>query len=690
MQKINNKKSNRLINEKNPYLLQHAYNPVEWYPWGEEAFERARKEDKPIFLSIGYSTCHWCHVMAHESFEDEEVAEMMNKVFINIKVDREERPDIDSIYMQVCQMITGSGGWPLTVIMTPDKKPFFAGTYFPKESVINRIGIKDLVSRVDELWRTSKEDILLSADDMVRRISQSSNGQSGEIRENVFYKTKEILGKSYDEVFGGFGNSPKFPIAHNLYFLMSYSYFHEDSDSMGMVNRTLKKMGTGGIYDHIGFGFHRYSTDREWLVPHFEKMLYDQALLLKAYTNAWQITREEYYRKMVYEIIDYVSRELLSEDGGFYSAEDADSEGIEGKFYLWKASELREVLGDDYELCKKYFCVKEEGNYRDERTGKFNGDNILHSGCEYVAVDMDLISEVDKNKIELIRKSLFEVREQRVHPFKDKKILTDWNGLMMESLALAGRVFRERAFTEIAIRNFGYLKSKKTQDGLLFHSIENEIPANLDDYAFLCSGLIELYGTTFDIKYIKEAVAFQEVLIKHFCDEEKGGFFFTSDFSEELIIRKKEIYDGAIPSGNSVQLMNLVRLYRITGDIRFKNVIEEIIRCFSGSINEYPVAYTYFLNSLMLYLNTSREVVLVVKEFEQVVGYLEYLNDKFIPNLSIIVKTETNGDEISEVAKFTSDMIMLDNKPTLYLCSENKCEYPINDDNLIKEKLKAL
>ena len=719
--KINiNQKPNKLINGKNPYLLQHAFNPVDWFPWCKEAFEKARIENKPVFLSIGYSTCHWCHVMAHESFEDKEIAGMMNETFINIKVDREERPDIDSIYMQVCQMITGSGGWPLTVIMTPDKKPFFAGTYFPKESVYGRIGMKELIPKINELWKNRKEDIILSAEDVFQKIqTRSQTSSSAELNKDIFMDTFNLLEDGFDEEFGGFGGKPKFPVPHNLTFLMNYYYFLNDSFlsivitdrtdtkanwALKMVEKTLQKMRMGGICDHVGFGFHRYSTDRFWLVPHFEKMLYDQALLAIAYTEAWKLTKKDEYKKTVYEILNYVSKELTSEESGFYCADDADSEGLEGKFYLWTLNEIKEILTTDIrqpttdkqlptqnsqlktyknelDLALRIFNIKEDGNFHDERTGKYNGKNILHltKTIEELAKEFRMTPGDLLFKIESIRNSLFAAREKRIHPFKDKKILTDWNGLTMSAFAKAGKIFDDETFIRTAENNYKFIKSNLRNESGLLHSHGTQITGNLDDYAFLSWGLLELYDATLNINYLKEAATLQEILFKHFWDESASGFFFTSDDSEELILRKKELYDGAIPSGNSVQLSNLIKLYKLTGDSKYNEFIIKLISEFSGQVNSHPPAYTHFIGSYFLYEYASTEIVFVANSKEEIKPFLDNIGKSNQNNLYILLKDNQNNKDIEKLCQFTKGMEMLDGRPTAYICKNFACEMPINN-----------
>ncbi len=443
-------KPNRLINETSPYLLQHSNNPVDWYPWCDEAFQKAADEDKPVFLSIGYSTCHWCHVMEKESFEDEEVADLMNNVFVSIKVDREERPDIDHIYMMVCQMMTGSGGWPLSIIMTPDRKPFFAGTYFPKENRYGRIGFKELIRSIDNVWKTKRNDIIESADDITNYLKQIYRKDSAaNITEEIVDKAFDHFAKRFDDQYGGFGSSPKFPSPHNLMFLLRYWKKTGNQLALEMVTKTLTNMRMGGIYDHVGFGFHRYSTDKEWLVPHFEKMLYDQAMLIIIYSEAYTATGNCEFNKTAEEIIEYLLRDMDADNGGFYSAEDADSEGEEGKFYVWTKSELLDILGtEDADFATRLFNTTETGNFLEESTKKYNGTNILHLKKPLMNLSEDLGITYDELnlKIESIRKKLYDYRKNRILPFKDDKILLDWNALMIAALSIAGRSFNNKKY----------------------------------------------------------------------------------------------------------------------------------------------------------------------------------------------------------------------------------------------------
>ncbi len=688
--------TNKLINEKSPYLLQHAHNPVNWYPWGEEAFEKARRENKPIFLSIGYSTCHWCHVMEHESFEDTAVANLMNEVFVSIKVDREERPDIDNIYMTVCQMMTGHGGWPLTILMTPDKKPFYAGTYFPKESRFGRPGLIDLIKKVREAWKTQRIEINKSADQVTNYLEQTTITKPGDnLSAKILDDAFQNFSSRYDYKFGGFGNKPKFPSPHNLMFLLRYWNRSKNSKALTIVTKTLKEMRNGGMYDQIGFGFHRYSTDEKWLVPHFEKMLYDQALLSMAYTEAFQATHKPEFRTTASEIFEYVLRDMTSPEGGFYSAEDADSEGKEGKFYLWKSKEVDEILGKDANLFKDYFNIKEDGNFYDEATKTKSSENILHitSSDEEIAKKYNLSVKDLKEKINRNRAKLFEVREKRIHPHKDTKVLTDWNGLMIASLAKAGRVFNNSNLTNAAEKTYSFIKTKlQKPNGELLHRFrdgESKIAGILDDYAFLTWGLLELYESTFKVSYLKEAKNLMDLQIKHFWDNKAGGFFFTSDNSEKLLVRTKDIYDGAIPSGNSVSMLNLLRLSRLLANTEYENLASKMNKAFSSVIEKSPAAFAQFLIAEDFAQGPSYEVVVTgKKQSPEITKVLKVLNENFIPNKIIIFISEKNKNEINSMAAFTKDY-ELKNEPLIYVCKNYICNLPTTDLNKMLELLSA-
>ena len=575
-----NKKPNRLINESSPYLLQHVYNPVNWFSWCREAFEKAKKEDKPIFLSIGYSTCHWCHVMAHESFENEEVAQILNQNYIAIKVDREERPDIDKIYMNICQIMTGSGGWPLTIFMTPNMEPFFAGTYFPRTSKYRRIGLIELLLKISEIWKIKRKEIIGTSKELIKILKKEQLvSRTEDLNEGIFHKAFDILSNLFDKKNGGFGDMPKFPNPQILGFLLRYWKRYKNKNALYMVEKTLKAMYLGGIYDHIGFGFHRYSIDANWRVPHFEKMIYDQALIANILIELYQATGNEHYEKIAKEIIIYIIREMHMPDGGFYSAEDADSEGIEGKFYLWTEKEIQNISEEkDAELIIKIFNIKKNGNFSNS-TGKMNGvNNILYQTKSLKEISTELNIEFNKFNLwfERVRNILFNYRNKRVHPYKDDKILTDWNGLVLAMLAKAARVFNEPEYLKLSesLIRFIYV-NLISKNGRLLHRYRNgksEILGNLNDYAFMIWGLIEFFETTFNSEYLEKALNLNKILIEHFWNNIHGGFYFISDEGEKLLIRQKDIYDGAIPSGNSVSILNLLRLGKILMRPEFENM----------------------------------------------------------------------------------------------------------------------
>ncbi|RMI13301.1 MAG: thioredoxin domain-containing protein [Calditrichaeota bacterium] len=691
-----NVKYNRLIHEKSPYLLQHAANPVDWYPWGEEAFQAAREQDKPIFLSIGYSTCHWCHVMEEESFSDSAVAALMNQAFINIKVDREERPDIDDIYMTVCQMMTGSGGWPLTIIMTPDKVPFFAATYIPKESRFGRMGMLDLIPTVQRMWENDRQRLLQTAEKVQQALQKVGQGMVGEAPgDSILHLTYQQLAERYDARHGGFGNAPKFPAAHNLMFLLRYYKRTGDAQALNMVEHTLTQMRLGGMYDQVGFGFHRYSTDEQWLVPHFEKMLYDQAALAIAYTEAYQLTRNPLFRQTAEEIFTYVLRDMTDPGGGFYSAEDADSEGEEGKFYLWTTDEIREVLGKkEGELFIRVFNLTQEGNFREEASRQLTGRNIPHlkKPLPEMAKELGLEEAELHRRLEAARQKLFEVREKRVHPLKDDKILTDWNGLMIAALAKAARAFDAPHLGEAATRAAEFvLNTLRTPEGRLMHRYrkgEVGITGYLDDYAFLIWGLLELYETTFDLRYLKNADELAEVTIDHFWDEAQGAFFFTPDDGEALLIRKKEIYDGAIPSGNSVMMLNLLRLGRITANPDLEKKAEAITRAFSGYVSEHPVATTFLMCGLDFATGPTHEVVIVGEpEQEDTRAMLAAIREAFLPNKVLLLRTSTVEEELGKIAPYTRQMTAVEGRATAYVCQNYACELPTTEVAKMRELL---
>jgi hypothetical protein len=571
----------------------------------------ARDKDLPVFVSIGYSTCHWCHVMERESFEDQEVAQALNRSFISIKVDREERPDIDQIYMNACQMISGRGGWPLTVVMTPDKRPFFAATYIPKHGRFGQAGLLDLLAEISRLWQHDREKITNSArqvTDNMQRLHQ--NLPETRLDASTLQAAFQSLGQRYDSEHGGFGQAPKFPAPHNLLFLLRYWQRSGTPEALNMVDTTLKAMRQGGIFDHLGYGFHRYSTDRSWLVPHFEKMLYDQAMLIMALAEAYEHTRDPLYAQVIEETAGYVFHDMTDASGAFYSAEDADSEGVEGKFYVWTEQEIDKLLSpEEARLAKKVFGLTPDGNFKDEATGRRTGANILHLRLplEQAAESLGLSPENLSSQLETVRSKLLTARNQRVRPLLDDKVLTDWNGLMIAALAQAGRILGNDEYTQAAKRAAQFILENMYQDGRLLHRYRDgqaAIAGMLDDYAFFIQGLIELHTATAERQHLESALDLTHACLHHFWDP-NGGFYLTPDDGEELLTRPKEVTDGAIPSGNSVFLSNLLRLGQLTDNAELTQKANELITAFSGTVAEIPAGCTFFLCGLDMALQPS-------------------------------------------------------------------------------------
>jgi uncharacterized protein YyaL (SSP411 family) len=691
------KKYNRLIDEKSPYLIKHAANPVDWYPWGEEAFERARMLDKPVFLSIGYSTCHWCNVMEEESFSDPEVAALMNEVFVPVKVDREERPDIDGIYMTVCQMLTGSGGWPLTIVMTPDRKPFFAGTYFPKQSRFGRIGMMELVPRIKTVWEEQRREALESADRITSALRDvAAHGAGGELDATVMDEAYGELLAGFDKERGGFGAAPKFPIPHNLLFLLRYWKRTGRAEALEMAAGTLASMRRGGIYDHLGFGFHRYSTDPEWLVPHFEKMLYDQALLALSYLEAYQATREEEYASAAREIFTYVLRDMASHEGGFYSAQGADSEGVEGKFYVWREEEIKGALDEkEAALALRVFNVHPGGNFIEQFRGEKTGENILHlkAPLAEASSSLKMSGEGLNERLEAVRKKLFEARLKRVAPDTDDKVLTDWNGLMVAALARGARVLGEPAYERAAERAADFiLENMRDPGGGLLHRWREghaAYRANAGDYAFLIWGLIELYETGFEVRRLEAALALARDLVRDFWDERAGGFYFTPPAGDGQIVRMKEVTDSAVPSSNSVSMLNLLRLARLTANADFERKAALISEAFAKSVKESPSAHTMLLSALDFGEGPSYEVVIVGKEREKdTEAMLAALRERFLPNMVVLFKPASEEKPgIQVLAEFVEHMEMKDGKATAYVCKNHECDLPATDPKKMLELL---
>ena len=641
--------NNHLKAETSPYLLQHADNPVDWYPWCDEAFERAKEKDLPVFLSIGYSTCHWCHVMAHESFEDPQIAEFLNRNFVSIKVDKEERPDIDSIYMTVCQALTGSGGWPTSIFMTPEQKPFFAGTYFSKTSRYGTIGFGELLHAISGKWRTERQALLQSSEDIVSFLNQQTE-EAGESDESLLNSAYKLYRKSYDNKYGGFGEAPKFPTPHNLLFLLTYYEKTGQKEALQMAESTLVQMHRGGLFDHIGYGFSRYSTDRYFLVPHFEKMLYDNALLIMGYSKAYAVTQKEHYRDVAEKTAAYILREMTGPDGGFYSAQDADSEGEEGKYYLFEPDEIVALLGEE---TGKAFC-----RYYDiEKKGNFEGKSIPNLLGN---------SQID-GRFEQYLPRVYEYRKNRYRLHLDDKVLTAWNGLMIAALSYVYRISADKIYLDAAIQAQNFIEQKLCQGETLFVSYrEGKISKKgfLDDYAFYIFALIALYEATFDKSYLQKARRFCEKAAADFFDHEQGGFWLYGRENEQLILRPKETYDGAVPSGNSVMAYNLVRLYLITNDDWFGDLAKRQLSFVSGSAQRYPAGYSMFLIALSDALDEPEKVVIV-------------RGNNGIPDGSPC-KIRL-GAVIRVLEEPTEEYRLLHDQTTYYVCRNHSCQPPVNE-----------
>jgi uncharacterized protein YyaL (SSP411 family) len=792
--------SNRLSRENSPYLRQHAHNPVDWYPWGDEAFDRARREDKPVFLSIGYSSCHWCHVMERESFDDAETARLLNETFVCVKVDREERPDLDQYYMTVGQMLTGAGGWPLTIVMTPDKRPFFAGTYFPKERRWGRLGLMEIVPQIAEAWRTRRGEILRAADGIVDAVVRAQAGarvdagatggtdiegnagsgqwqapqeeavpneetrdraqgearpERGHGRGSRLALAPSLLDEAFrdfeadfDDLHGGFGSAPKFPTPHNLSFLLRYSKRAGSARALDMAVRTLDRMRLGGIHDHLGGGFHRYSTDAAWLVPHFEKMLYDQALLAVAYADAYAATGKDEFRETAASTLDYVLRDLASPEGGFYTAEDADSEGEEGRFYVWTKHEIEGMLGaDDAHLAAAIFGIRAEGNFAAEAGQRPGGLNILHLEKPLAEPTADTVDtpaaaspgvagfgelgiahDKPASRIAAVKEKLLRARAQRVRPFRDTKILADWNGLAIGALARTARATGETRFLDAASRAARFVLDRmRLPDGRLLHAFtdgEARIPAYLDDYAFLIAGLIETYQADFDPFFLERALDLMKIAIGDFADGRRGGFFSVSA-ATELPVRAKEVYDGAVPSGNSVMLMNLLRLARLTGRRDLEETAERLTDAFADRIAAQPRYHAAFLCGLDYAFGPSAEVVIAGSRGDARTGaLLSALARAYLPNAAALFKPagehEADGDaagvsrpdisrgprgveapapfradaaagiaaRLEALAPFTRDMKEVDGSPAAYVCMGGRCLRPVTTSGALLQLLR--
>ena len=682
---------NRLIDEKSPYLLQHAHNPVRWFPWGDEAFDIARQENKPVFLSVGYATCHWCHVMEKESFEDREAAEALNSTFVCIKVDREERPDVDTVYMAACQISRGRGGWPLTVILTPDKKPFFAGTYFPKKSRFGRPGVLELCQQIGTLWRDDPQKIQDAAAGLVDHLEKAfifSSETGSSLDTTVLDTALARISRSFDPQHGGFDQAPKFPIPHRLMFLLRGHHRTGNPQVLEMVITTLTAMRLGGLWDHVGFGFHRYATDARWFLPHFEKMLYDQALLAIAYLEGFQVTEDPFFKQTAEEILTYVLRDMTHPQGGFYTAEDADSEGEEGKFYVWRKEEfdaiaLTESPGIPW---SRIFDLQPEGNFSDEATQRKSGANIVHMTrtWEHWAESLGRpVSEL-KASWDVLRETLFGQRRQRAAPLKDDKILTDWNGLMIAALAVGARVLGSKRYAEAGAKAVAFIRNHLLDNsGELQHRYRDGragIAGQAGDHAFLIMGLIELYRSTFDADLLEWALELQAGMDSGFWDPDQGGYYSTALSSRELPVRPKELYDGALPSINSVALSNLVLLSRLTGNPYWEERAQMLTNAFAPAVSRQPADFTHFLNGLDLALRPGQEIVVTGgPEESDTRALLDALHIPFAPHLVTHLKTEQNALQLSDLAAFTKDLASTGQKATAHICSGFNCKQSTTD-----------
>lgn len=684
---------NLLKNETSPYLLQHAENPVNWYPWCKEAFERAKKEDKPVFLSIGYSTCHWCHVMAHESFEDEKTAEILNQYFISIKVDKEERPDIDSIYMSVCQAFTGSGGWPTTIILTPEQKPFFAGTYFPKTARYGQIGLQELLLAIQEKWKNDRKSLLDSAEDVISHLNSETKNvitsKESEMIEDADVQLIETAFGHYCRLFdrnnGGFGRAPKFPTPHNLLFLMRYYEKSGKKEALNMVEKTLTQMYLGGIFDHIGGGFSRYSTDDYFLVPHFEKMLYDNALLVMAYCKAYQLTGNSIYYVVAKRTADYVLEEMTSVEGGFYSAQDADSEGVEGKYYLFGPKEIIQICGEtEGRKFNQYFDITERGNFEGKSIPNLLKQSELDEKSNSVLSSQDneqsykrngLLYSLRNNQFEQdfeeCKKKIYEYRKKRYELHLDDKILTSWNGLMISAMCYLYRISGDRNYLEAAIKAQSFIEKNLCENNTLFVSFREGKRGGigfLDDYANEILALLHLYEATFNTDYLEKAKMFCEKAMDHFYDKENGGFFLYGKDNESLILRPKETYDGAVFSGNSSMAYNLVKLFYLTGEDKFSETAEKQLKFLASEAREYPSGHAMFLIALLEYDNAPDKVTIVVKD------------KKDLEKLRCRIPLDTM---ISVLEEPTKDYPLLNGRTTFYVCKGCACQPPVNELKLI-------
>jgi uncharacterized protein len=676
------KHTNSLINETSPYLLQHAHNPVDWHAWNEAALQKAKDEDKPILLSIGYSACHWCHVMEHESFEDEQTAAIMNDNFINIKVDMEERPDLDKIYMNFVQLSTGSGGWPMTVFLTPDGRPFFGGTYFPPTPRYNMPSFQQILLSITNAWDEKRDEILHSANDIVGEIRRvglmetAGETPSEDLSETAF----QSFVRNFDAKNGGFGGAPKFPAPMALEFLLSFYRRTGNENALRMVLHTCNRMAFGGIYDQLGGGFHRYTVDAIWLTPHFEKMLYDNAQLTRVYLHLYQITKDEFYKKIAVETLAYVKREMTDVKGGFYTAQDADSEGVEGKFFVWTPAEVTEILGErDAPPFLFYYDISEDGNFEEK-----NILNVKNPIAETAEV-FDLSEEELKESLERGKEKLFAAREKRIKPFRDEKVLTAWNGLMLKAFAEAAGILDSEEYLDIARRNADFLLENLQTDGRLLRTWkdgEAKLNAYLEDYANFADGLFALYEVSGEVKYLREAKRLADAMIEHFWDEDGGGFYFTSNDHEELLIRSKDYNDNATPSGNSAAADVLLKLAKVFGEEKYERTATAVLRLVTPQIRRYPSAFGRSLDVLEFFLGRVREIVIIGERGNDLE---RYVFENFIPNKVLVLTEEAQENE--DFIPLLENRSKLEGKPTAYVCENFTCRRPVDTIESLQAQL---
>jgi uncharacterized protein YyaL (SSP411 family) len=686
---VTHKHTNRLIKENSPYLLQHAHNPVDWYPWSDEAFEIAARQDKPIFLSIGYSSCHWCHVMERESFTDERTAKIMNEHFVCLKVDREERPDVDAVYMEAVQMMTGSGGWPLSVFLTVQGKPFYGGTYFPPKDTYGRPSFKQVLLTIADAWENKREQLLGSAD-KINEIMSSQSEQNGweNLSSDILERAHVYFESIFDNTYGGFGAAPKFPQPSNLSMLLRYWHRNKNDKTLEMVEKTLNAMANGGIYDHIGGGFHRYSTDAQWLIPHFEKMLYDQALLSKAYLQAYQITNNNKYAKVAKEIFDYVLRDMMDPKGGFYSAEDADSQGQEGTFYVWESKEIKDVLGvERAKVFNEYYSVTDSGNFEHKK-------NILNVSKS--TEDLAKPFKKDRREIEDIlsqgRSKLLKHRATRPRPYRDDKIIAGWNGLMISSMAYGGIVLGEEKYVDAAKKCTEFVLDMLIKDGRLKRYYRDGQVVGLgvlDDYAFMAMALVDLYEATFDARWLNEAKKLAEQMIELFGDQAGIAFYLTGNDAERLIVRNRPGYDGAVPSGNSIASLVLLKLGRLTMNQQFTEHGEQVFKAFSGRLRQSPASLTALLAAFDFWIGPTREIVIAGNRHRKdTKKMLKLVRSGFLPNTVFLFHKGNNTDsKIYEIVPFIKYQTVIDGKATVYVCQNYVCKQPVNTVEALEKLL---